>query len=70
MAYISFIAVTFGVIISAVSGTVLFAGGTVISGYLDWIPGAGLLLASPQAALGFGLMLFVIGLVCPPSRIR
>ena len=70
VAHLSFISVTFGVIIAAVSGTILFAGSSNVGDYLEWVPGGSLLLAQPHAALGLGLLLFVIGLVCPPSRIR
>jgi hypothetical protein len=57
-----------GVAMSALSGMICYVGPFTAAGSIDWVPHADLMLYHPQACLGIGAVLLVLGMAMQPTR--
>ncbi|RIK64855.1 MAG: hypothetical protein DCC65_13460 [Planctomycetota bacterium] len=70
MALVSLFMLCVGVVLSAVSGLVCYAGPTYLGDHMASLPLADLVLSNPAAALGIGGLMTVVSAFAHPSRVE
>lgn len=70
MALVTMILLSFGVVLSAVSGLVCYLGTSSLIGRIDWVPCSEMLLAHPAGALALGAVLTIACALGQPSRVE
>lgn len=70
MSYVAIPSMLFGVVLSALAGSVYYQGSVESAVQLRWLPQADFLLAHPGVALGIGTLLLLAGFFWPTEKVE
>ncbi len=68
MALMTTMTLTFGVLLSCVSGLICYVGVGQVYSFMSSVPSGDVIMTHPETALAGGVLLIVLGILCQPSR--